>query len=52
MKKLILFIFGIILLLLLMISLGLFSKYNWFTANRAIKENHFIRVFVNEDYGY
>lgn len=47
MKKIILLLI-IILLTGMSFSLGFFSSYNYFTAKREIKANHFKKICINE----
>ena len=41
-------VLSLILLIGLSISLGFFSPYNYFTAKRDIKDNHFKKICINE----
>ena len=48
MKKLIIIIVIVLLVVGLSISLGFFSPYNYFTAKRELKTNHFKKICINE----
>jgi hypothetical protein len=48
MKKLIIIIVIVLLVAGLSLSLGFFSPYNYFTAKRELKSNHFKKICINE----